>query len=302
MGNIAPNTRENSLSFAVIERPLDSLLIALENKIDREWPRRFAHIDGAREFFLITARLTRNTYDTVRWICADIPKDPQRRPVYSLSVPPLTRTILDSIFTVVFMLEHLPSRCEWYHKAGWREAKLELGRYKSEYGHLPEWQVWLDGLSENIELGMKIFPVTAAEASNPKLIHSWPNPGKMPKYGLKKGEPVPPTRQFLEYLNDWFYRDLSQQSHLGGYGLVKRAGYLIGEFHKISGFEKTLIKFKTAQVSATIALVLALASEIEAYFHFGLAERAKYLWGILMEYSGVTKELYNRRYSSLLSS
>jgi len=123
----------------------------------------------------------------------------------------------------------------------------------------------------------------------------------MPKYAIKEGTPLPSARQFLEYLNDWFYRDLSAESHLSGYGLMRRGGVLLAP-DKHENREEMLRKYKSDQVSITITLLLALASEIEAHFLFGLAERIKYVWCILNAYSIAARELYDRRYSALLSA
>ncbi len=112
---------------------------------------------------------------------------------------------------------------------------------------------------------------------------------------------MPANREFLRYLNDWFYKDLSDQSHLGALGLMKRAGFLLHENQNNPMAQEFLQKFRHIQASQTICLILALVSEIEAYFRFGLAERASYLWVLLRDYSPVSKELYEKRYSDLLS-
>jgi len=106
-----------------------------------------------------------DTCRTIRWISADKPRDPKRKLEYALSVPPLNRTILDGVFTVIFLLEDLPTRCEWYHKSGWGESKLALDRYTHEYGNLPEWRLWLDELSNHINRGKTLFRITNTEAS-----------------------------------------------------------------------------------------------------------------------------------------
>ena len=171
------------------------------------------------------------------------------------------------------MLEDLPSRCEWFFKADWRETRLELKRHDAEYGHLTEWQEWLARLSAYSDVGIEIAGVLPADVAEPWQIPRWPNPGAMVNYEVKKKSPLPPTRAFLKYLNDWFYADLSQQSHLGGSGLMKRAGALINDYHKNPETEENLRRYKNSQVGQTVALVLALASEMEAYFNFGLRER-----------------------------
>ncbi len=288
------------IDFSVITRPLDSLLAALENKIEREWPVHLAGIRGAHALFLLTLRTSTATYRSVRYLCADKPPDPDRRLEYSVSVPPLNRTILDSIFTVVFVLEDPPSRCDWFFAADWRETRIELERHEAEYGHLPEWRECQTKLRAYSDAGIAIAGVSAAQVAQPSSIPKWPNPGGMVKHGASSRLPLPSTRAFLKYLNDWFYADLSQQSHLGGSGLMKRAGGLINDYRKNPDTEANLRRYKNSQVGQTVSLILVLASEMEAYFNFGLRERLQYVWGVLTPYVGVAKELYERRYASLL--
>jgi hypothetical protein len=290
---------KNALNYRVIERDLDSLLLATGNKIEREWPRRFASISGARELFLVTLRVADVTFRTIRYICADTPRDPTRQLLYSISVPPLNRTILDGIFNTVFIMEDMPSRCSWYWKASWREHKEEWGRFKSEYGNLPSWSDWLSRVSQYLDWGVRVYGISPEELANPKIILPWPNPGRMPNYGLKKGVAVSPSRNFLAYLNDWFYRDLSGQSHLSQLGLVKRAGFLIDGFSLDDFKEESVTKFKQDQVATAITLVTCFASEIELFFHFGQATKIKYLWTILQEYFPIAKEICDKRYSNL---
>src|ERR1700679_274523 len=113
----------SNLDASVITEPLDSLISAMGNKIEREWPARYANIQGARELFLLTVRIADITSRSIRWLSAEKPPNPARIPEYCLSVPPLNRTILDNLFTVMFVLEDLPARCEWYHKRGGGEDR-----------------------------------------------------------------------------------------------------------------------------------------------------------------------------------
>ncbi len=294
------STTPASIDFKVIGEPLDSLLAALEHKIEREWPARFASVSGARELFLLTLRTANATYRSVRWLCAEKPSDPDRRLDYCVSVPPLNRTILDHLFTIVFVLEDLPARCRWFFKADWRETRLELERYKREYGHLPEWQDWLGRLSAYSDLGVSIAGIAPSEVVSPASITRWPNPGGMVNYGISSKLPLPLSRAFLKYLNDWFYADLSQQAHLGGGGLMKRAGALISDYRRNPETEENLKRYRRAHVGETISLMLALASELEAHFGFRLRERAQYLWGVATPYIVVAKEMYDKRYATLL--
>lgn len=300
MNGQAVGQKQESLDFEVLVTPLDSFLSALEHKVEREWPERFVKEAGARELILLTLRAAIATYRSVRWLCADKPPDPHRRLEYAISVPPLNRTILDNLFTVLFVMEDPSTRCKWYFRADWRETRLELNRYKNEYGHLPEWRDWLKRLEEYSDVGIAIVGLTPAEVASPDKITRWPNPGAMVTYGISSKAPLPPNRAFLKYLNDWFYADLSQQSHLGGSGLMKRAGALINDYRRNPRTEENLRRYKISQVGQTLSLILALGSELEAHFGFGLRERAQYVWVLMAPYIAVAKELFVKRYAGLL--
>lgn len=291
-----------SLDFAVIQQPLDSLLLAIENKIEREWPTHLRNIQGAQKLFWLTLKTANITYRSIRFLCADKPPDPSRKLEYCISVSPLNRTILDNLFTLLFVLEDLQARCQWFFKADWRETRIELNRYRSEYGSVPEWQGWLAKVAEHSDTGIRILSLSAAEVAQPSSIPGWPNPGAMVNYNLSPKSPIPPNRAFLKYLNDWFYADMSQQAHLGGSGLAKRAGYFLYDSSNEVERERHLRNYKYAQVGQTVALVLALTSELEAHFHFGLRERALYVWGLVAPVIVVAQELYDKRYSELLKS
>lgn len=255
---------------------------------------------GGQALFLLTLRTAEATYRSIRFLCADKPPDPNRELEFSVSVPPLNRTILDNLFTVLFVLEDPSTRCDWYFRADWRETRLELERFRTEYGHLPEWRDWLGRLTQYSDAGIAIAGVSPAEVSNPSSIPRWLNPGQMVNHEVSSKSALPPKRVFLKYLNDWFYSDLSQQAHLGGSGLMKRAGALINDYRRNPQTEEALRRYKNSQVGQTVALVLALASELEAYFNFGLRERTQYLWGVVAPTIVVAKELYEKRYASLL--
>jgi hypothetical protein len=294
------NTAVPNLDARVILEPLDALLAALENKIEREWPTRFRGVLGAPQLVLVTLKTANVTYRSIRFLCADKPADTFRKPEYSISVPPLNRTILDNLFTLIFVFEDLPKRCEWYFKADWRESRLELNRYQAAYGADPNWQDWIGRLTAYCDSGISLLGLSPTEIAQPRKIPYWPNPGKMPNYGSNSTSVASPVRQFLRYLHDWFYADMSQQSHLGGSGLAKRAGVLLHP-ERAAERDAAFVKSKRANVGQTVALMLALATEIEVYFDFGLRERVNYVWGLATLGLAIAKELYDKRYAELLA-
>lgn len=217
-----------------------------------------------------------------------------------MSLPDLNRAILDSLFTVLFILEDVPNRCVWFRESDWRESRLELERYSAEYGNLPEWKTYLQDLSRVCDMGLALTNLSSAQAANPKALRSWPNPGAMVSYGVSPNAPLPPVQTFMKYLNDFFYADLSQQAKLGGTGLSKCGAFLLDEIRSLPGTDSQIKKYRYSQIGQAVALVLALASEIEAHFNFGLRKDALFVWNLAAPVVVVVNEVYEKRYRALL--
>src|SRR5436190_22905790 len=102
-------------------------------------------------------------------------------------------------------------------------------------------------------------------------------------------------RAFLKYLEDWFYRDLSQDAHLSCPGLVRRVGYLLVR-HPTDEDRERLVKQKSDALMDAAVMLLAMLSEISVELHFGLEQRLKYVWALFRTAGPATEELYKRRY------
>jgi len=145
------------LDFKVIEEPLDKALEALKNLIDREWPERLKGIPGARALFLTMIKVAVNTYQSIRFLAADYPKESAPRLEFALSIPPLTRSLLDQLFSVIFLSEDLSVRTQWFYKSGWRETKETYDRYIGKYGESPEWVNWFSSYGGFLEKTRLLF-------------------------------------------------------------------------------------------------------------------------------------------------
>ena len=292
--NVGSMVKLETLDFEVIREKFDTLLIALSNKLERECPQRVRVVPGACRFLQGTLKVSANTYHSIIYLCADKPLDPGRKLEYAISIPPLVRTIVDSLCTIVFLFEDFARNTDWFHKSGWREMSETYGKYQKTYGSNPAWKDWLNSYGKMIDRMKHEYGISKTEAQNPQLISWWPNPGKMIKHqSLSKLR-----KDFLQYINDWFYRELSGASHLSLPGLIMRATYLLEE--KEAELNETLNKYRSDNIFTTITILLALVSELECELRFELTERAKYLWTILSEYWGPAKEIYLLRYNSLL--
>jgi len=293
------NPTKTALDYGVIQDDWMSLLKGMTLKLEREFPPNLAST-GAREFFWLTFRVALNTYNTLVYICADKQPDPFRKLEFTISCPPLVRTLVDSLFNVVFVLEDIEPRTVWYYKSGWREIQERLIRYGRTYGSLEEWNEWFEvgtAVQEQMALHWKI---NKKEHDNLNLIHYWPIPSQMIRFGLNKKDELPETRAFMLFINDWFYRELSQESHLSYPGLARRGGILMELDGKAPSVQDKLERNRSSQMVMALTLLLAICSEIEQRFNFGFKPRVMVLWGILSDALPIPKEVYAARYAKLL--
>jgi len=274
------STEPKLIDFKVIGDPLNNLLTAVGNKLSREWPAKYKNAVGARELFVMYQRAAQMALVSSLYLCGDVPPDPRRKAEFCVSLAPINRALLDILFTVAFILEDVPSRCEWFHEAGWREARLELDRYIVEYRAFPEWQPWLSELTDFVKAGSGLANLTPQQAADPRALRSWPTPGAMARYGVSPDQPLAPLRAFMKYLDDFFYIDLSQQAHLAAWGMAKRTSFLLDEIRDMPTTPGQVRKYRYYQIGQAVAFVLALASELEAHFDFGLRQSLLFVWDL----------------------
>lgn len=287
-------TPPGALDFRVIRNELDTALEALTNLIDREWPASLASIPGARALLLTTIKVATVTYDSVRYLVRDYPRDWTPRPELAISIPPLSRSLLDQLFGVIFLAEDLPGRTRLFYRGGWRESKETLERYRERYGDQPAWEQWLVQYEGFLGTVREDWGVRQEEAAHPNQIDWWPTPGQMRQHDLQ-----PATRTFLEYLDAWFYKTLSQDAHLSFPGLARRGAPLLlrpGEER-----DQQLLRRKSQGVFTTTTLILALATEFEHLLQYRTVhDRLAYVWKVLIEHWEEARDLYEMRYARFL--
>ena len=282
------------LPWASFGPQLRTVLEATMNKLDREWPSQWRSVSGANSLFELLARSLQNTFHTILVLSSDGPQYPLRRED-ALSVPPLARGILDVLFTTVYLFDNLPSRVSQYYKGGWRETWEEHQRFQAKYQSDADWDQWLKGFAKMLDKSATLYGISAPERANPKALPYWPTPGQM----LKDGSVDARRRDYLVYLNDWFYKHLSAQSHLSLPGLAMRAGALVRN-HDTDLRDAHLDKQRSDQVLTSSLIALAFASEVQIECRFDLAERLKYIWTILTSQFGMARELYDPWYAARL--
>ena len=287
--------QSRDLPFDTIRDQLDTLHTAVANKIEREWPTRWREFPEGHLVLQATVKLAVNTYNSVRFLCAEKPPDPMRKLEYAVSVPPLARSILDSVFNAVFLFEDFPTRIQWYLRSGWREMREEFDRYSLAYGSDPNWTDWLSQHRTYLETNRASWYVSDLEAATPQLIKWWPIPGQM----LRVPELQAADRDFLQYLHDWFYRMLSSESHLALPGLMRRSVHLLQRNDR-EQHDYDLAKYRSDAFTTTVILLLALLSECQLGLGYDLGDRCKYIWTMLSDSFLPAKEIYELRYAQRL--
>jgi hypothetical protein len=287
--------KSHELPFELFGSKLRELLTATANKIDREWPHNRSHHGYSQVMLLSLILSATNVYNAMIYLCADTPSDPLRKPEFALALPPLSRVVLEALFTLVFTLEDLESRTEWYHKSGWRDVREEIIRAKDRYGSDTRWQGYTSKLEAHLQRYKAELTITDEEEQGLKKIKHWPNPSRMKDYPTLSSD----RKGFLKYLDDWFYRGLSQDAHLSYRGLARHSRYLLLKRNRENDSGE-MTKYKSTVVGMTIVLLLSLMSEIETEFSFGLATRLTYVWVIINSAFPQGQEIYDMRYAEKL--
>jgi hypothetical protein len=285
-----------NLDFGLIQTQVDGLIRATGNRIQTQWPRSIRQHDGSYAVVLGLYRSAENTFWTTRFLLADTPPNHARKLDFALAASPLVRTLVESLAAVVYVFDDLSGRTEQFLRAGWREGVRETDRLRETRGSDPSWTRIIDQNTENLKRLYTPFGITAAQAADvTRRIQPWPLIGRISEDlgGARKS--------YVTYLNDWFYRTLSAESHPTWYG-VGHAIQLLDKRLDEGEQLHELKLYRTKQIAASLALMLALATEIDRELAFGDQEKAKYVWSILNGWDADIRDLYDHLYAPTLGS
>src|SRR5215204_6007648 len=139
MSLIGPVDPEASFDYKVVKEAMNSLMAATGYKLEREWPARYQHVDSSMVVVLTLVRYGLNVFTTITYLAKDEPKDQAAPPILSLSIPPLSRTLLEVVISLIFLLEDLPRNTRWFFHAAWREKKELITKANARYSGKPRW-------------------------------------------------------------------------------------------------------------------------------------------------------------------
>jgi hypothetical protein len=287
-----------TLNFGDIRAELDTLLEAVSNTLEREWPHGYGAVDSPA-IVIGHYRVCLIAFKTLRYFCADTPAvEPNRWPEFVVSAPPLVRSMLDALANIVYIFENLAARTVELAKRGWKEDHERAERYRARYGNDAAWTAYFAELAAEEP---RVRELLAIEHAEMQQLRRWPSLGKMISATDRDRLGDDSRREFLTYLNDLFYREFSEDAHLSPPGLYRRSDVLLVERRLWTNRQREAVADKrTHALMTAMGLMFAISAEFSHDLRLGLNERIVRLWTRVNFYSSILKELYEQRYSTLL--
>ena len=115
-----------SIDYDSFGKELENVLEAIHNRLHRDpnLPRLDAH-PGTKSLVLGLLRAAMNSYSALKFLLADFPQNPARRPELALAASPILRSLMEVLCAVVFAFGDLSKRVGWFYRSGYREIREE---------------------------------------------------------------------------------------------------------------------------------------------------------------------------------
>jgi hypothetical protein len=284
-------------------RPIGVKLKGFFFNLERELEKRakLAPTRGERQGFLFlraSALGLYNYFGTICWLGSDEDETGKRPKWAALAIPSITRTMLDCLFTTVYMLEDFGPRSDLYHRSSYREQAEELELHRNAYGSEPDYQRFINLQTKNLTASASAQGLSEREVLHPRHLQYWPTPTQLVRDKLAK----PENRRFFKWLNNWSYRYVSQIAHHSAIGVARTAGFLLVDMfpnkkEQIEG--ETALQFRSLYVGIATTVLLCFGSELNAVFSLGYDLDLQHLWKLA---KGIVpaEEAWEIRYGAFL--
>ncbi|MHB2009230.1 MAG: hypothetical protein ACYCOX_14420 [Acidobacteriaceae bacterium] len=300
-----------AVDLAPMAPKLKGLFFNIERELERKANENPGHrcSNQATIFLLVSTLSMYNCYATIVWLGSDVEETGKRPKNTILTIPSVTRTMVDILFTIVFMFDQekfLPNYM-WYAKSSYREATEELQRYKRDFPQHKDYINFFESELKEYALGLKQhLQVTDAEISNPSQLARWPTLTKVidPRQKYAKNLSAA-CKEFFVWLNDWSYREISQVAHHSAWGVSKIGSFLMKDSlskemqNRIDG--DSIHRFRFGQISSALTVLLCFASEINQHYRLGHNEELLLIWQYFNKVPMI-QEAWAERYKQFLST
>lgn len=295
------------IDFGPVRRRIEGLFINIERELERKANENLGHrpLNQATTFLRVSTLSMYNSYQAVVWLGSDVEETGNRPKKALLAIPSITRTMIDNLFTVVFMFDQeqggFLQKYIWYAKSSYRDAWEELERYKKDLPQHSEYINFFEKELEKYAAGLREhLQVPKEELSDPSKLRYWPTITQVlgPKYQLS-----PECRKFLSWLYDWTYREVSQIAHHTAWGISKIGLFLLKESlnaerqARIEG--DGMERFRSGHIANAIVALLCFASEINRHYRLNHNDVLLEIWQYLNDIP-VIQEAWDVRYRQVL--
>jgi len=297
-GTLSPLSEFNA---EVVQKPLNGLLTNVNREIERSLKQAIEARNHEKERHLsllsMMLRLASSSYESICFLLVSAQDDPKVQIRRATAIVPINRQIMDALFTLVYMLDDFPARSLQYEISGYRQLCETLERYFARFGAEPRMKDYLENLKSLRSLTEHYLPITPEQKTDLTTISRWPTPS-----GLITKKTA--SQPFLEFLHTWLYNDTSAQSHLNAIGLAQVGAFALTDVapdHMRRVIEERSIRQYTyLHFTRTLTVVLAIATEIDAFQKFQNREAAQRLWTLLSGFVEEARDVYQQRYEGLL--
>jgi hypothetical protein len=293
---VSAHDEMGELDFATVGDELDEVLVSVSNLLERSWPPRAGSSD-AQAVVLGLYRVAWVSFKTLRYFCAEVPPDSRRWPEFVTSAGPVERSIVDAFANIIYLFQdNLDERAREFGRRGWVEDRRRANELAERYASNPAWRPYLDTLQAELARIQRELGISNADVAT---LRRWPRLSDMISQNAKHRDRIADQRrrEFLEYIEDLMYREFSQDTHLSGPGLYRRADLLLTESRFWNEQQRELCgRRRTDAIMGSIALMLAIASELEFSLRLEMAPRILAVWLKFCRVSSFHTDLLMRRH------
>lgn len=130
-------TKAESLDFKIVNQPLEEVVIQVISHLENESRKQ-------NNFYLLLKGLLTTNFQTYKAICKLAGFPITKSTKYPVQAYILCRSIIDTLFTIVMLVEKPVEYSRKYELAGYRVDWEEYDRELKKYRNKSEWQPYLD--------------------------------------------------------------------------------------------------------------------------------------------------------------
>lgn len=278
---------------------VDNVLIALKNLIERRCPENIRQVKGFGPLLLVVAYAVKSNLDAIRYLLADTPPDPFRKPEFCICVSPNVRFLADMLSTLIIIRQNPRLYCKLYHHSGWRELRESLEVLANEKGSKKTFSSQVQAQTKALEQMRIAYGISKRLAENYQQIKWWPTLGQFlnqKRRGKRKLRP----HGFLDYFYTLFYSELSQDVHMSGAGIARMFSKLLLQ-KTDQDKEMILHQIKSNNYMLALVISVAIATEINDLCKFDRGSKLAYIWKILSDAWPDAARLYKKRYKRVVA-